>query len=136
MWNALHLDGWLRRHLRIAMPTSTPASCRPDMVVGVRPRSGGLRLEVRVRGVVADCLGVGTAELSPSVSLTEDLAADSLDFAEMALALEAEFGIAVPDGALEDVRTFEQLVATVDAQSGDRRRASRVGIPRLAQVTS
>ena len=52
--------------------------------------------ELRVRRVVADALGVGLGELVREVSLRDDLAADSLDLVELALALEAKFGIRVP----------------------------------------
>ena len=38
-------------------------------------------LEPRVRCLVADTLGVGIDELAPDVSLTDELAADSLDLA-------------------------------------------------------
>ena len=53
-------------------------------------------VESRVRQVVAEQLGIGTEELTPEVSLTEDLAADSLDLLEVSLALEQELGITVP----------------------------------------
>jgi len=38
-----------------------------------------LRVEPRLRRVVADNLGVALEDLTPEVSLTDDLAADSLD---------------------------------------------------------
>ncbi len=53
--------------------------------------------EPRVRRLVAHCLGVGVGQLAPEVSLTDDLAADSLDLVELAITLEAEFGIVVPE---------------------------------------
>ncbi len=70
-------------------------------------------VEPRVRGLVADYLGVGPEELEPDVSLIEDLAADSLDLVELALVLESRFGILVPESALERVRTYGDLVDTV-----------------------
>jgi acyl carrier protein len=71
-------------------------------------------VEPRVRRVVADTLGVGGEELGAEVSLVDDLAADSLDLVEIAVALEAELGIAVPERLLEEVRTYGELVdATV-----------------------
>jgi acyl carrier protein len=72
-------------------------------------------VETRVRRVVADCLGTGADELSTGVSLTEDLAADSLDLVDVAMALEAEFRIAVPDVVLDDMRTYGDLVEAIDA---------------------
>ena len=67
-------------------------------------------LEPRVRGVVAEQLGVGFEELVSEVSLREDLAADSLDVVELMLELENEFAIVVPERILEEVRTFGDLV--------------------------
>ena len=43
-------------------------------------------VEPRVRRVVAEQLGVNVEELTPEVSLTDDLAADSLDLLELTLA--------------------------------------------------
>src|SRR5262245_39186142 len=69
--------------------------------------------EAAVRRVVAECLGVGQEELAPEVSLADELAVDSLDMVEVGLALEDEFGIAVPDHVLDEVRTYQHLVDRV-----------------------
>ena len=69
-------------------------------------------VEPHVRRVVADRLGVGVEELVSDVSLRDDLAADSLDLVELAMALEAEFAIVVPDSVLDRVRTYGDLVQT------------------------
>src|SRR5262249_27045976 len=66
-------------------------------------------VEPAVRRVVAERLGVGQEELAPEVSLADELAVDSLDMVEVGLALEDEFGIAVPDHVLEEVRTYQHL---------------------------
>ena len=70
-------------------------------------------VEPRVRGLVAEYLGVGLEELEPDVSLVEDLAVDSLDLVELALELESRLGILVPESALERIRTYGDLVETV-----------------------
>jgi len=67
-------------------------------------------VEPHVRRLVAEHLGVGVEELVSEVSLRDDLAADSLDLVELALALEGEFPIAVPERILDEVRTFGDLV--------------------------
>ena len=69
-------------------------------------------VEARVRRVVADTLGVGDDDLTPEVSLADDLAADSLDLVEMAIELERELGIMLPDRVLAGVRTFGELLTT------------------------
>ena len=67
-------------------------------------------VEPRVRRVVADRLGVSVEELGPDVSLTDDLAVDSLDLIDLTLGLEAELGIVVPESAIDEVRTYGDLV--------------------------
>src|SRR5689334_20109880 len=78
-------------------------------------------VEPRVRGLVADHLGVDGEELTADVSLIEDLAADSLDILELALAIESRFGIAVPETAIDTVRTYGDLVDLVHLQLRERR---------------
>lgn len=72
-------------------------------------------VEPRLRELVADVLGVGPMELTSSISLIDDLAADSLDFLEVAIAAEDAFGITVPARALAPVRTYGDLVELVCA---------------------
>jgi acyl carrier protein len=80
-------------------------------------------VEPRVRRIVADQLGINAADLTNAVSLTDDLAADSLDLLELTLALETELGIAIPESTLETIRTYGDLLCAVEALSGGRREA-------------
>ncbi len=80
-------------------------------------------LETRVRRVVAENLGVDLDDLTPEVSLTDDLAADSLDLLELALALEGELGIVISESTLDSVRTYGDLLGTVHALTRRRREA-------------
>jgi acyl carrier protein len=70
-------------------------------------------VEPEIRRVVAERLGVGQEELTPEVSLFDDLAVDSLDMVELGLALEDESGITVPEHVLGEVRTYQQVVDRV-----------------------
>jgi acyl carrier protein len=72
-------------------------------------------VEPRVRQVVADHLGIDEADLTPEVSLTDDLAADSLDLLELTLGLEQELSIRIPESMLASVRTYGDLVAAAEA---------------------
>jgi acyl carrier protein len=88
--------------------------------------------ELRVRRVVADTLGLGLEELVREVSLRDDLAADSLDLVELALTLEAKFGITVPDRVLDLVRSYGDLVeATVNLIRGAARPSRSAEQPAL-----
>jgi len=69
--------------------------------------------EADIRWLVAEQLGVGVDEITPDVSLTDDLAADSLDLVELALAVEARSGVAISDRRLEQVRTYRDLLEAV-----------------------
>jgi acyl carrier protein len=79
-------------------------------------------VEPRVRRLVAEYLGVELEQLSPEISLIEDLAADSLDLVELSLALESEFGVAMPETILDDVRTYADLVDATVRVTGERLR--------------
>jgi acyl carrier protein len=85
--------------------------------------------EAHVRRVVADNLGVDVDDLTSDVSLTDDLAVDSLDLLEVALALEGEFGISLPERLLERVRTCGDLVQATLVLA----RARRVGESRAQE---
>jgi len=66
--------------------------------------------EASLRALVAETLGVDTDELSPDVSLVDDLAADSLDLAELVVRVETELGLRIPDVVVDRVRTYADLV--------------------------
>jgi len=85
--------------------------------------------EPRVRRVVADILGVDPDALGPDVSLTDDLAADSLDLAELAVRLEDDLGIVLPDRALDDVRTYGELTRATLLRARRRRDVPRDAEP-------
>ena len=80
-------------------------------------------VEPRVRRVVAEQLGVSAEDLAADISLTDDLAADSLDLVELAIALENEMGVTIPESTIDEVRTFGDLLATVHTLIRQRRKA-------------
>ena len=69
-------------------------------------------VETRVCHLVAETLGVGVEELTPEVSMTDDLAADSLDLAELTSRLETELGIVMPDRMVRALGTYGELLRT------------------------
>ena len=78
-------------------------------------------LEPRLRRIVADLLGVDPEALAPQVSLTDDLAADSLDLVEVALEIESHLGIEIPERTIAKIRTYGELVqaALAHAETGE-----------------
>jgi len=86
--------------------------------------SPGEPVEARVRAVVAAQLGVGPEELTPDVSLGDDLAADSLDLVELGFVFEEELGINLPERVLQGIRTYGELVDAVRLRECERRVAT------------
>jgi len=66
-------------------------------------------LELRIRWLVADQLGVDGEELTPDTSLVDDLAADTLDLLEIAQRIENDLGVIVPDREIDRIRTYADL---------------------------
>jgi acyl carrier protein len=56
---------------------------------------------------------VDAADLVPEADLLDDLGADSLDVVELAMALEEEFSLEVPDEDLENIRTVRDIIEYV-----------------------
>ena len=61
----------------------------------------------KIREIVARVLNLNVEDVTPEKSFGEDLDADSLDIAEIVIAIEDEFGITVPDVALDKVMTVQ-----------------------------
>jgi acyl carrier protein len=78
----------------------------------------GTFAEPRLRALVADTLGVDADDLSLDISLVDDLAADSLDLAELVVRVESELGITIADRAVERIRTYGELVRAALAAFG------------------
>lgn len=68
----------------------------------------------RMVDLLADVLMLdGPAIITPTAHLVADLGAESIHVAEIAVAIENEFGIVVTDEALAGVRTVSDLMALV-----------------------
>ncbi len=64
----------------------------------------------RVKKVVAEQLGVELEKVTEEASFTEDLGADSLDIVELAMALEEEFEIEIPDEDAQAIKTVGDAI--------------------------
>jgi acyl carrier protein len=71
----------------------------------------------RVKGIVAELLGVDPAGITPQARFMEDLGADSLEVAEIVMGLESEFGVSVPDNAPEFIKTVGDAVAYIEERA-------------------
>lgn len=64
----------------------------------------------KVKGLIAEQFGVNEDEITPETSFAEDLNADSLDFVELVMAIEAEFDITIEDEVIEHISTVDDVV--------------------------
>lgn len=69
-----------------------------------------MNLEEKVRKIIADTLSKTEAEIKLESSLTEDLGADSLEIVELAMAMEEEFSIEIPDEDIEKIATVKDII--------------------------
>lgn len=67
-----------------------------------------------VLDVVEDATGIEREELEGSKRLGDDLNIDSLSLMDIAVRLEEEFGVEVPDEDINRVKTIDELVGLVD----------------------
>ncbi len=67
-------------------------------------------IEVKVKSIIADQLGVGEDEIKPESSFIEDLGADSLDIVELVMAMEEEFEVEIPDEEAENIKTVGDAI--------------------------
>jgi acyl carrier protein len=58
---------------------------------------------------------LGRARVEPQMRLVEDLAAESLDIVTVAAALEARFGVEIPDAVLYEADRVSDLAVAVAA---------------------
>ena len=71
----------------------------------------------KVRMIIVEQLGVDPAEVTVEASFLEDLGADSLDTAELVMALEDEFDIEIMYEDAEKIGKVQDAVAYIDGYS-------------------
>jgi len=74
-------------------------------------------VEERVKGLVAERLGVNDDQVTPGASFTEDLNADSLDLVELIMSMEEEFDIEISDEDAENLATVKDVMDYVSANT-------------------
>lgn len=70
-------------------------------------------LFLTVQAVCAEVLGVPVESVTPASTLRDDLEADSLDVAELAMALEDKVGGSLPEQKMKEVVTVSDAVDLV-----------------------
>jgi len=95
---------------RGGIPVTSPLRGHADWV---EQRTNATRVELRLRQVVAETLGISADELTGPVSLVDDLAVDSLDLLELAIGIEEALNVSLPQRLIAAVRTYGDLAALV-----------------------
>lgn len=72
--------------------------------------------EKRIYEILTDNLGIDPNEITFEARLVDDLGADELDTAELAMALEEEFDIEIPDDEAEKLITVGDVIKCVERQ--------------------
>ena len=68
----------------------------------------------KIKGIIAEQLGVDEEEVKLETNLAKDLEADSLDAVEIIMAIEDEYGIEIPDEDAEKFSLVGDLVKYVE----------------------
>lgn len=68
----------------------------------------------KLQKIIAEQLDLEKDEIQYESSITEDLGADSLDIVDLVMSVEDEFGIEVPDEALENISTVEDMTKYIE----------------------
>ena len=71
----------------------------------------------KIRALLAEQLDIDPAKITMESDIMSDFEADSLDIVDMVMTLD-EFGIEVPDDAIENLRTVGDVVEFVDSHKG------------------
>lgn len=72
----------------------------------------------RVKKLIVDQLNVEPEKVLPESSFVADLGADSLDLADLTMALEDEFDIEIPDDQVEKIQTVQNALDWINSSSG------------------
>ena len=76
-----------------------------------------MSVDERVKGIVAEQLGIGVDEINNESSFIDDLGADSLDTVELVMALEEEFDIEISDEQAENISTVQTSIDYINKNS-------------------
>jgi len=90
-----------------------------DVLISVGKKKG--TVAERVRALVADQFGDKAMGAGPETRIIQDLGGDRLDLVLLVMAVEEEFGVAVPDADLGRIETIGDLTDCVRALLAEKR---------------
>jgi acyl carrier protein len=72
----------------------------------------------RFTTIAVDVLAVEASQVTKEAKFADDLDADSLDLAELVMALEDEFDVTIEEEELADITTVGDAIALVEGKLG------------------
>jgi acyl carrier protein len=74
-----------------------------------------MSIEVRVKEIIIEQLGVNESEVNPNAKFIDDLGADSLDLVELVMALEEEYNMEISDEDAEKIQSVGDAIEYIKA---------------------
>ncbi|MFW5913433.1 MAG: acyl carrier protein [Bacillota bacterium] len=71
----------------------------------------------KIKGIIAEELGVEEDTINADSSLADDLGADSLDAVELIMAIEEEFDVEIDDSAATKIKTVQDIADYLEKHS-------------------
>jgi len=78
-----------------------------------------MSIEVKVKEIIVEQLGVDADKVTSEASFVDDLGADSLDVVELVMAFEEEFDVEIPDEAAEKIATVKDAVEFLKSNTSE-----------------
>ena len=70
----------------------------------------------KIKAILAEQFDEEEDSITTDTNLTEDLGADSLDLADVLMAIEDEFEVEIPDEDIENIKTVGDIVDYIEAR--------------------
>ncbi len=68
----------------------------------------------KLKGIIIEQLDVDEDKVTMTANIQDDLGADSLDVVDLVMSIEDEFGIEIPDEAVENIKTVGDIVKYIE----------------------
>lgn len=75
-----------------------------------------MSMQDKIFDIIAEGIKVDRGSIKLESDFVKDLNADSLDVAELIMAVEEEFKISIPDDKLENIKTVGDMVSYIQSQ--------------------
>ena len=67
-----------------------------------------------IQEIISNQLGIDKKTIKPESNLLHDLDADSIEAVEIIMSIEDEYGVEIPESAIEDIVTVQDLVDFIE----------------------